>query len=85
MSFGDATGADQVIEGIIDLIFREEDGWVIVDFKTDTISDPEIKAGRVALYRKQLDLYSACWEQMTGEKVKLRILQFTEDATPAAW
>ncbi len=75
---GAATPGEHVIEGIIDLIFREEDGWVIVDYKTDVMSDPDVRRGREELYRKQLDLYSACWEQMTGEKVKQRVLVYTE-------
>jgi ATP-dependent helicase/nuclease subunit A len=82
---GTTPESEQVIEGIIDLIFRETDGWVIVDYKTDTITDPDVRRGREELYRKQLDLYSACWEQMTGEKVKERVLVYTGDWPAVVW
>jgi ATP-dependent helicase/nuclease subunit A len=29
-----------VAEGKIDLLFEEKDGWVLVDYKTDTVSRP---------------------------------------------
>ena len=37
-------GGDGIVEGFIDLLFEEEDGLVIVDYKTDTLgSDDEIE------------------------------------------
>jgi ATP-dependent helicase/nuclease subunit A len=32
--------SEEYLEGVIDLAFRERDGWVIADYKTDSGSDP---------------------------------------------
>src|SRR5687768_5418034 len=32
------------LEGVIDLAFREPDGWVLVDYKTDRGDDPDFSA-----------------------------------------
>ncbi|WP_304172856.1 exodeoxyribonuclease V subunit beta [Limnochorda pilosa] len=62
-----------VIHGQADLLFREGDGWVLVDFKTDRL--PAGKAGPlVARYGPQLRLYATAWERVTGEPVKERWL-----------
>ena len=46
-----------VLEGFVDLIYREDDGsLVIVDYKTDDIPDAAIPA-RTAYYQPQLDAY----------------------------
>ena len=47
----------RVLEGFVDLIYREDDGsLVIVDYKTDDIPDAAIPA-RTAYYQPQLDAY----------------------------
>ena len=66
----------RVLEGVIDLAFREPDGWVIADYKTDVGTDPGFPLRRAA-YRRQVDLYARAWEVVTGEPVKERILLFT--------
>ena len=46
-----------VLEGFVDLVYREDDGsLVIVDYKTDDIPDAAIPA-RTAYYQPQLDAY----------------------------
>ena len=65
-----------ILEGVIDLVFREDDGWVVADYKTDTGTDPKF-LDRVPEYRRQVNIYADCWEQVTGEKVKERLLVFT--------
>ncbi len=62
-----------LIQGIIDGYFQEEDGLVIVDYKTDWIQqgDEERLAKR---YRVQLDYYQKALEQITGCRVKERII-----------
>ena len=60
-----------VFSGAMDLVFKEEGEWVIVDYKTDDFeSDP----GRKDAYEKQLGMYAAFWEKLTGEKVKEKLL-----------
>ncbi len=75
-------GVPRIIEGVVDLVFRDEDGWVIVDYKTDVGSDPEFPR-RLGAYRRQVDLYAAAWTAMTGEPVKERVLFFTAPAAAA--
>lgn len=58
-----------LIQGIIDLYFEEEDGIVIVDYKTDFIPKGEEKAW-VLRYEPQLHYYKRALEQMTGKRVK---------------
>jgi ATP-dependent helicase/nuclease subunit A len=64
-----------VVSGTIDLLFKEAEGWVIVDYKTDEIKDN--LEPLTAYYGKQLDLYAAFWQKLTREKVKERVLYFT--------
>lgn len=67
-----------LIQGIIDVFFEEEDGFVVLDYKTDAVSTPEELVKR---YQVQLDYYSEALEQISGypsekgsKPVKERIL-----------
>ena len=77
-------GIPRFVEGVIDLAFRERDGWVIVDYKTDVGDDPDFPRRRRA-YRRQVDLYAECWEAVTGERVKERVLLFTTMEEEERW
>jgi len=60
-----------VVRGAIDMIFKEPDGWVIVDYKTDDFEkDPKRKDE----YEYQLKIYGKFWEEIAGEKVKEKTL-----------
>ena len=37
---------DGIVEGFIDLLFKEEDGFVIVDYKTDALAPTKRSSGR---------------------------------------
>ena len=54
------------IQGIADCIFREDDGWVLVDYKTDNFKATD----EMKKYKTQLMLYKAAFELILGEKVK---------------
>ncbi|WP_394194957.1 UvrD-helicase domain-containing protein [Microbacterium foliorum] len=57
-----------VIEGFIDLVFRDmSGGLVILDFKTDTVPDAEALAERATYYAPQLKAYARALEAATGE------------------
>lgn len=56
-----------VMQGAVDLAFAENDGLVIVDYKTDRVKDVSVLS---TLYSKQLLLYKNAMEQCTGLKVK---------------
>ena len=62
---------------VIDLLFREEKGWVIVDYKTEAVP-AAVADERARAYRDQLDGYTRVWEGVTGEKVVERGVLFTE-------
>ena len=63
--------SDGMIKGIIDLMFEEKDGIVIVDYKSDRgITLNQLKER----YSMQLKLYKAAVELTTGTKVKEALL-----------
>jgi ATP-dependent exoDNAse (exonuclease V) beta subunit len=78
------SAAPQILEGVIDLAFREHDGWVVVDYKTDVGTDPDF-IHREAAYRRQVDLYAEAWSRLTGELVKERVLFFTAQGRIERW
>jgi ATP-dependent helicase/nuclease subunit A len=73
-----------VLEGVIDLAFREDGGWVIADYKTDVGTDPDFPR-RLQTYRRQVDLYAEAWTRLTGDPVKERVLFFTAQGTAETW
>lgn len=77
-------GPRMVLEGVIDLAFREADGWVIADYKTDVGTDPHF-GSREEAYRRQVDLYAQAWQSLTGEPVKERVLFFTSQGRIERW
>ena len=60
-----------ILQGIIDAFIMEEEGIILVDYKTDRVKDGEELRNR---YQKQIDLYSKALEQILGKKVKRRVL-----------
>ena len=84
VNVGAGPGRGDVIEGVIDLVFRDGDRWVVADYKTDSGDDPGF-TDRVGQYRAQVDLYAECWERITGEEVVERVLVFTSQGRTEAW
>ncbi len=62
--------------GVIDLVFREGEAWVIADYKTDRPKDPSGYQVLEVLYQKQLHQYRLVWEHVTGEQVKETLVYF---------
>ena len=69
-----------MVEGIIDLLYRDEDGLVLVDYKTDAVPASAL-ASRVEFYRPQLSVYATAVEAAVGEPVRRCVLLFL---TPAS-
>jgi len=65
------------VRGIIDYVFEEEDGWVIVDFKTD-VFESEQEADFVRFYRPQVQVYAEEWSRTFGCSVKETGLYFLQ-------
>lgn len=63
-----------MIQGIIDSYFIEDDRIVIVDYKTDAVSDPRELAGR---YHVQLEYYAKALSAMTGREISELIIYST--------
>jgi ATP-dependent helicase/nuclease subunit A len=64
-----------ILTGAIDLVFYEEDGWIIADYKTDMIKgDLE---DFISYYSSQIKIYVKYWEKITGQNVKEAGLYFT--------
>ena len=60
-----------LIQGIIDAYFEEEDGLVLLDYKTDRIESMEALWNR---YAAQMDHYQEALERLTGRRVKEKFL-----------
>ena len=73
-------GHQIMVRGIIDCFFEEDDGLVIVDYKTGSVRD--IESGRddlvVEKYRRQLELYKEALEKAAGKVVKEMYLYMTD-------
>ncbi len=82
-----ASGAPVFLSGAVDILFKEDDGWVIADYKTDRLpaalegAAEEDKEKALAVladhYRPQVRLYTRFWSKITGENVKESGLYFT--------
>ncbi|MFN7986822.1 MAG: UvrD-helicase domain-containing protein [Thermoanaerobaculia bacterium] len=74
----DALEGGPLVEGKIDLLFEEEDGWVVVDWKTDRVPTPAVRAEREALYAPQLASYARALVAVLGPgtRVKEALLAF---------
>lgn len=60
-------GETILIQGVIDCLFKEQDGWVLVDYKSDFLAEEQLFRDR---YTVQLALYKRALEQILGETVK---------------
>jgi ATP-dependent helicase/nuclease subunit A len=70
-----------VLEGFVDLIYREDDGsLVIVDYKTDDAPDAALPS-RVAYYAPQLNAYQMIVETATEEPTAAPILVFARETS----
>ncbi|MXZ85004.1 MAG: AAA family ATPase [Acidimicrobiia bacterium] len=65
-----------VVEGYIDLLYRTDDGLVVVDYKTDDIHDDETRQAKVERYKLQVAAYSLAVVQAVGEEVIRCVLVF---------
>lgn len=79
--FADAPEGEQVLlQGVIDCFFASEDGWTVIDFKTDRLRPGEEQA-RAEEYRTQVEAYSSALEEITGRPVMRRVLWFFATGT----
>ena len=60
-----------IVQGAVDVCFEEEDGLVILDFKTDRTDDP---LSLKATYGEQLNIYALAAEKIFKKPVKQKII-----------
>jgi ATP-dependent exoDNAse (exonuclease V) beta subunit len=58
-----------LVEGVADLVFEDDDGWTVVDFKTD-----RDVAVRLPEYRWQLAAYARAVAEATARPVRAVVL-----------
>ena len=62
-----------LVQGIIDCCFRDEHGFVVIDFKTDHVRPSDYRNDFHRFrehYRRQLDFYREAIEKEYGESVR---------------
>ena len=65
-----------VLEGFVDLVYRDDDGsLVVVDYKTDAVPSAALPA-RVRVYLPQMAAYAKALEPATGQDVHRATLLF---------
>jgi ATP-dependent helicase/nuclease subunit A len=70
-------GLPTVVRGVIDLVFLEPEGWVLVDYKTDRLAGRD--ASTLARhYAPQLRLYAEAWRRCISAPVKELGVLFTD-------
>lgn len=69
-----------LLQGVTDCCFFEEDGLVVLDFKSDRVA-PGGESARAEYYRGQLDAYSRALSRIFQTPVKQRIVYFFATAT----
>ncbi|MDN4606846.1 helicase-exonuclease AddAB subunit AddA [Sporosarcina highlanderae] len=78
-AFDGKDGDYQILQGIADCLFEEEDGWVLLDYKTDRIrgifqTGDEISDEMQKRYGIQLNLYKKAVESIVKIKIKEMVL-----------
>ncbi len=67
-------GETILLQGVIDAYFAEDDGVVLVDYKTDRVDAQGGEEELKRRYEKQLELYADAIERGSGLRVKERII-----------
>ncbi|MBN2025663.1 MAG: UvrD-helicase domain-containing protein [Actinobacteria bacterium] len=69
-----------ILRGAIDLVFYEEGGWVLVDYKTDRLDSDTLREA-ADRYAAQLRLYAEAWERCSGDRIREALIYFTTTGT----
>lgn len=68
---------DLTIDGVVDLLYRDEDGWVVADYKTDKAASPKT----VNSYFRQLRFYASILEENLDAPIVRLELLFPRETT----
>ena len=69
---------DQYVQGIIDLYYEDDDGLVLIDYKSDKILHEKATVLKER-YGTQIDIYEKALNQLTQRSVKEKYIYLTED------
>lgn len=76
-AYDDKEGDYQILQGIADCLFKESDGWVLLDYKTDRVdlmADEAVTKEMQSRYSVQLNLYKNAIEAIGKIKIKEMVL-----------
>ncbi|MFN2633569.1 MAG: UvrD-helicase domain-containing protein [Thermoanaerobaculia bacterium] len=59
---------ETVLTGAIDLVFEEEAGWILIDYKSDTVAGN--RDALVRFYEPQIAHYRRRWRELTGRPTR---------------
>ncbi len=71
-----------LVQGIIDVCFEEDGELVVLDYKTDKIWSEQKLLDK---YQSQLEYYARALEQITGKKVREKIIYSFTMQKELAW
>jgi ATP-dependent helicase/nuclease subunit A len=64
-----------LLQGVVDCFFEEEGEIVVVDFKTDKVTEKTVDK-TAQKYSRQINVYADVLQHITGKRVKERIIYF---------
>ena len=73
----DLPGEQVLLQGVVDCALIEEDGIVVIDFKTDRVTEQTVHS-RTDVYRPQVMAYAQALSRIYQKPVKQRLLYFFE-------
>ena len=73
--YEDVEGEKLLLQGVVDCAIVEEDGIVVIDFKTDRLRDGDPEPA-VARYREQVQAYAKALSRIYEKPVKEAYLYF---------
>lgn len=59
-----------LVQGRIDLVFKDADQWIVLDWKSDRVDEGTALDNRVALYTGQMEIYRRAAEALFGTPVR---------------
>ncbi len=63
-----------LVQGVLDACWLEEDAWIVLDYKTDRPRPGEDAHAAAMRHERQLSLYAAALCQLTGKRVRERLI-----------
>ena len=67
-------GGEEVTEGVVDAAVRTADGWVVIDWKTDEVTD-DVWEMRRAMYETQAGRYAEMLARLSGAPASAEIVR----------